>query len=472
MAGYEGAVPSKRDLQALFKSLQAELVSASVEGDLSLLKSTCKEMQKAIHLVVTKLEGMTMTGLDSKKMTAQNSFAKTHQQEHNGQLVVLLYQLKESLEKLPTLVVKEAMDTPGSSLAAAVTAAAASVDGGGGANSSKDSPHEVMYEDLTVSIKGAVAYVEDLSMKQLLYPLVDSMIAHIRSVLLGLLKEGVANSNSSGSGVSEDVECSRAAQTVAQQVPEMIKSHLNSLPKSEGVIMATEEFALRVMSCYVSVASLVRPANEMSRMRTAKDMATIEAVVLPHCRSNMEENNPVTIEFKAFRQLIFAEDVTSFDCKSIGSAPSRSRLMSLPYMVSLRPSTVLSYLISCGPAQLPSPHDNGNNSTSTYIETLTHPSGNSNIAVVDNNCHGLSVRSLYAQANRDWRLCDQEAHCWESVTECLDIFLQRAVVAEPANKAAMRAWYESLMDIGGLYFGNSGNSSSQYSTSVVGGGSE
>ena len=52
---YEGAVPSKRDLQALFKALQSELVSAAVEGDLSLLKSTCKEMQKAIQLVVAKV---------------------------------------------------------------------------------------------------------------------------------------------------------------------------------------------------------------------------------------------------------------------------------------------------------------------------------------------------------------------------------------------------------------------------------
>ena len=80
-------------------------MSAAVEGDLSLLKLACKEMQKSIHLVVAKVEGMTMTGLDSKKMSAQTSFAKTHQQEHNSQLVVFLYQLKESLEKLPAQVI-------------------------------------------------------------------------------------------------------------------------------------------------------------------------------------------------------------------------------------------------------------------------------------------------------------------------------------------------------------------------------
>ena len=68
---------------------------------------------------------MTMTGLDSKKMNPQSSFQRTHQQEHNAQLVTLLYQLKESLEKLPSAVVKEAMDTAGSALASAVASAAA-----------------------------------------------------------------------------------------------------------------------------------------------------------------------------------------------------------------------------------------------------------------------------------------------------------------------------------------------------------
>ena len=53
--GYTSAVPSKRDLQALFKAIQAELISAAVEGDGCLLKSGCREMQKAIHLVVAKV---------------------------------------------------------------------------------------------------------------------------------------------------------------------------------------------------------------------------------------------------------------------------------------------------------------------------------------------------------------------------------------------------------------------------------
>lgn len=455
VAGYENAVPSKRDLQALFKALQAELVSAAVEGDLTMLKGTCKEMQKSVHLLVTKVEAMTLTGLDSKKMAHQNGFARTHQQEHNCQLIVLLYQLKESLEKLPALVVKDAMDTPGSSLAAAVAAVAAT-NSAEPTRRSAPSPHEQIFEDLTDSVNHAVSYVDDLSTRQLLYPLVDSMMTYVRGVLLGLLKEGVTTAAPLGQVANDDVECSRSALLVIQHIPEMLKAHLLSLPKSPGVVSATEEFCLRVMSAYISVAALLRPVSELSRLRTAKDMAAIEAVVMPFCSAETF-SCPVAKEFKAFRQLLFAEDITVAAAKSSSGAvppvPSRARLLSLPFVSALRPSTLIGHLISCGPPQLPSPHDSAESNLSAYIEAITHPSIQNHTSKLDT----LSVRSMYSSRG-DWRKFASEMHSWQQVQECLDIFLQRSAVADPSSKTAMRGWYEALMDIGGHYFGGSGSS--------------
>jgi hypothetical protein len=464
VAGYENAVPSKRDLQALFKALQAELVSAAVEGDLTLLKSTCKEMQKAVHLLVTKVEAMTMTGLDSKKMASQNGFARTHQQEHNCQLIVLLYQLKESLEKLPAQVVKEAMDTPGSSLAAAVAATAAA-NAAEPARHNNPSPHEQIFEDLTESVNQAVSYVEDLSTRQLLYPLVDSMMTYVRGVLVGLLKEGVTTTVSAGQVAGDDVECSRSALLVIQHVPEILKAHLLSLPKSPGVVAATEEFCLRIMSTYISVASLLRPVSELSRLRTAKDMAAIEAVVMPYCSAETFAC-PVAKEFKAFRQFLFAEDITSSGAKSssagaVPPVPSRARLLSLPFVAALRPSTLLGHLISCGPPQLPSPLDSAENNVTAYIEIMTHPSVQSYTSKLDS----LSVRSMYSSRG-DWRKLEAEMHSWQKVQECLDLFLQRSAVADASSKTAMRGWYEALMDIGGQYFGGSSGSSASTSSDL------
>ena len=42
--------------------------------------------------------------------------------------------------------------------------------------------------------------------------------------------------------------------------------------------------------------------------------------------------------------------------KSNLAPPSRMKLQSLPFFKDLRPSTVLGYLSSCGPSQLPSPY--------------------------------------------------------------------------------------------------------------------
>ena len=338
---------------------------------------------------------------------------------------------------------------------------------------------QIMYEDLNESIKGAIAYVEDLSCRQLLYPLIDSMISHVRSVLIGLLKEGVSLSTVElGPNAEDEVECSIAAQTVIHQVPEMMKSHLLSLPKTTSVVAATEELCLRILTTYVSIASLLRPVNELSRLRTAKDMAAIEALVLPYCTTGASISGgsscPVMKEFKAFRQLLFSEDApansntkasstnntknnsnNNNSTSSITPAPSRSRILSLPFISSLRPSTLLGHLISCAPPQLPSPHDNGNNNPVNYFEVLTHPSPSKTYMATKGD--GLSIRSLYS-SNGDWRGIESEVFSWESIQECLDIFLQRAGVADPITKTSMRAWYESLMDIGGQYYGNVGPS--------------
>ena len=224
----------------------------------------------------------------------------------------------------------------------------------------------------------------------------------------------------------------------------MIRSHLTPMAKCPAVLAATEEFCLRILAGYVTTVSLLRPVNEMSRLRTAKDMAVLEALVFPHCQSITAQGTgdassssstasvagavvgggasgvsnsalsisanasagdlyscPVIKEFKAFRQLLFAEDAavpvspssTSSAKQAAGStgqaaaatdaaaakggtvgiAPSRARLLSLPYISALRPSTLLGHLISCAPSQLPSPHESGENNATAYIEALNTP---------------------------------------------------------------------------------------------------
>ena len=76
----------------------------------SFLSQICEVALKAIHILVSKAEGMIMTGSDAEKMSAQNSFGRTSQQEHNVQLVILLCQLKVAFEAMPQRVLKVAKE--------------------------------------------------------------------------------------------------------------------------------------------------------------------------------------------------------------------------------------------------------------------------------------------------------------------------------------------------------------------------
>ena len=56
----------------------------------------------------------------------------------------------------------------------------------------------------------------------------------------------------------------------------------------------------------------------------------------------------------------------------------------------------------------------------------------------------------------EWKLINAEIRSWECLQGSLDVFVQRISVAENAQqKQQMRAWYETLQDLGGHYYSNS-----------------
>lgn len=300
MEGYTAAVPSKRDLQALTKAMQTELVNVAVDSEVGLLRSVNREALKAVQLMITKIEGMIMNNAETIKIVSagganQGSFTKTTSQEHNSQLVVLLGDLKASLEKMPLVVLKSAQEAPGSFLAVSL------MIGGEDLQSdvmNTDSVVNAVLGELHVLSKSAIVAIEELTARQLLSPMVEVLTAHVKSLLFSLPKEGVVSAPSS-SNKSAEFECSRAVQGIVKQVPELIKVYLGSLPKSPLVVAATEELCIRIMHSYISTASLLRPVTDASRMRTAKDMSVLEVMVNSLAPGvNVKESCPVVQEFK------------------------------------------------------------------------------------------------------------------------------------------------------------------------------
>jgi hypothetical protein len=327
----------------------------------------------------------------------------------------------------------------------------------------------------------------------------------MKTILLPLLKEGVTTTPTSttaptpASASAQDpavqVDCSRAVQALLKHLPELAKTYLLTLAKCPAVTAAAAELGLRVMHLYVTIACLARPVNEHLRLRTAKDMSAIEAAVaaagLTPVAEDEEANraNPVVDEFRAFRRLLFMDDVTGGSNTTggsgaggvggVGGPPSRGRLLAMPFVADLRPSTLLGHMAACAPPQLPSPtaleapagsqgqaqgQAQGQLTINGYVDLLTAVTtteGSSRLGPLV----FPSVCSLYlspADSREstmdgviDWKGVPSEQASWERLLVSLDTFVQRISVAGSAQqKQQMRAWYEALQDMGGYYYAN------------------
>lgn len=172
---------------------------------------------------------------------------------------------------------------------------------------------------------------------------------------------------------------------------------------------------------------------------------------------------------RSYRRLLFMEseqkNASASAANSPAQAPNRSQLIQLPYINQLRPSTLLGYLISCAPSQLPSPHDVENRTLSSYVQDLSEVSGvelKSSLSREGDDSKtqaklAHSIRSLYRLASSTsvsaWVKAECESKAWGVIQQCEDIFFQRITVADGAQKQLMRAWHDVIQDMGEFYFG-------------------
>ena len=141
------------------------------------------------------------------------------------------------------------------------------------------------------------------------------------------------------------------------------------------------------------------------------------------------------------------------------AVPTRSQMQALPYLSALRPSTVLGHTIARATSQMPMPHESGQgeHTLASYLEALTAlPLGAEADAALlllaAQPARASALPSIRAAYSDSWRSLPAEMAAWQSVQASLDVLVQRTAVAEGASKAAMRAWYDGLLDIGTFFF--------------------
>lgn len=130
----------------------------------------------------------------------------------------------------------------------------------------------------------------------------------------------------------------------------------------------------------------------------------------------------------------------------------KKKILGLPYFSSLRPSTLLGYLISCAPPQLPLPFEAPGWSLQSYFDELNKIPEFGGFPA--HGSQSPTIRSLYAE---NWNSRRAEMACWDAIQASLDIFVQRLSVTEISQRSQMRTWYDSLLEIGEVCYRNEMN---------------
>lgn len=434
--GYNN-IPSKVDLRSLLKAISNELVVTCLEGDKTLVMYVCKEITKVITLFCNKVEGLII--YDSNKINIINetnnassvSYIKNSEQEHNSQLITLMINLRETLEKLPYNVIKLSKEMPGSVF----------------------SNESINGDTYALEIQGylndcalsGINAVDDLTSTHLLQPLVNTLCNYVKSSsFVALNKEGVSSSTT-------NVESSRAMQALTSNIPTIVHTYIASLgsSKNELLVIATEEFLLRIVSIFISVCCMLRPMTEVMKLRITADItaleSTVNSIMMRNATNATDNENPVIIELKSLRRLLFIEDE---------KALSKLKIQSLPYLNTLRPSTLLGFLIAIAPPQLPLPYEQDSASVNilTYLDVIFPTSSSTR-----NNPDMNNILSIYVRPNASngvytsWPIGEMKA--WEYVKMSLDKYMARiAIMKDKTAKTTNREHYELVLDIGAMYF--------------------
>lgn len=440
--GFTSAVPSKRDLASFLSAIRVELVTVFIESDLGLLRLLSREVLRAVNLLLTKLEGLVSSTAEVFRMQFKDGVClRNSQQEHNFLITTLMIGLCDSLQLLPIEVLKQAQESLGEP------------------RRSVSAQEAFKSEALDIMKAGAadasIAIIQRNLCEVVMMPMVNAVTHFTKECLLTLVTNdplpptGIKKANS---GFSSNL-CSSTIRNLECIFPAVIKTHVQSLSSSKATEEALREISVRLLAHFVSIAAMIRPFTESLRSTILADIGVIEQLAkcsesIAKCLDDPNTGNPAVRELKAFRSLLHAGALS----EPINSSKNVTMMKMDSFTRALRPSTMLSYLMSMAPSQLPSPAEINDSSPAACLLMLTAlPRREAGVDYGINSSFG--VESILWQYCRNFKVNAGQSQFWAVVLQCLDIFMQRGAVAvDPNAKEVMRQWYELIAEIGGHFF--------------------
>ena len=436
----------------------------------------CKECIKSVDLFLSKVEDMIYNGNEIKQIVQnQNNFVKNSHQDHNTQLLILLTNLRDEIDKLPTYIMRTTQESIGDLDTSFDTSKSH-----GNEYSVVDSKKFDIKLFLIKFVKFLNNKVDKLMKEQLLLPLVDSLTIYIKQQLQHLLKEGgTAVSNVATNKQQSNVDASKTVQLFIKQLPDILRVYIFSLPTSTVTNSAFHELKMRILCIFLTLCSLIRPMNETCKLRITADMTILEQTLNSFSHSSSSSTNVIIEEFKSFRRLLFEnlfldpnESQSSTSSSSEIEPPSKDKIFSLKYIERLRPNILISFLFSSSPSLLSLPTDlktdvsyfdsvyilpksQLNKHQETFDEFLKGMNDEEDLAKKDISIEEFpdSYCFLYSSPS-EWKNSESQSKSWLLFQEALDLFIQRqSVMNDAKQRQILRKWYETILTIGGHYFG-------------------
>jgi hypothetical protein len=401
--GYQSAVPSKQDIQALSRVMRTDLLTGLAEGGPLLLPHLVRGVVKAVHLFCTKIEAMTNTSEGARNLYALRGWMLGPEKEHNLQLLQLVAFLHQGLRRLLQ------------DLAAAL----------GGREGGK-------WEEAL--LMEAVTALESLAVTCFVHPYMMDIVAELGGILAEMHLENYApgrqqqqrqaqqHEDSDGQGGEGNSRFITAFQTA---VTGLRKHHFSKFPiQADFVTRAFKWLTSRLLRLYVSHAALLRPLNEAGKTKLTNDMAALETS-LSSIHPKLSELGAPYLELKAFREFCFYGDEQN-PITVNGLAKER-------FTAHLRPSTLLDALFARAPLELSSPHVLQRCSERTLVEEL--------LALYYKDTGGGREGGEVENP----RMMAESAH-WQVVQVCLDAYAQRM----SASQVELAYVYDVMLNLGGL----------------------
>eukprot|EP00605_Chrysophyceae_sp_TOSAG23-4_P001608 GSChrysophyteH1.ASY1.ANO1.1768.1 assembled CDS len=503
MEGYTAAIPSKRDIMEFTKAITAELITASTEstggGPGSLLRAVCKETQKAIRLMIAKIEAMVIDRNAESSNSENLHFSPNPQQENNAQLYLLLVVLREVFNKLPGVVSQAYADSDSASIGLNmmlnIGISITKQDGEGESEQETAATRMVIDDVRLYVVEYFESLMDELSTNLLLNPIVSYCANYCKSLLFTVPSEKYTANDIQGSGhLQSETDgllqgASKAVKQVYTSLPTLLQAHLLRLDTNPKLQEKTQlwycanEICLRILHAYVSASALIRPVDESTRIRIARDLTALESIISQIVSGYDSSKCPVYEELRAYRRFIFDKnDSTGSSTNSTGGqnenpklhtpvAPTFSQLMQRPFIPYLRPSTLLGHLSSCAPHHLPPVYEGVSTGLMGYLFALTSLSANTNDRYIESIKHGFkgnvdsSVLHLVETNSTTltagtgqwlWYKNTQELEAWQAMQTSIDVLIQRTAVVSTGNggdrRAELRAWADTLLEIGSSFF--------------------